>query len=48
MKRLGIPRTRENYIDLAYAGEPPEEWTAELELDLPEYLRIPDAVGRDR
>ena len=42
MKLYGIPITRENYIKLAYIGEPPEEWGAELEAELPEALQITD------
>ena len=34
MKKYGIPETRENYLDLAYMGNPPE-MTAELEANLP-------------
>lgn len=40
MKKYKIPITRENYLDLAYMGEPPEELSAEEELELPEQLRI--------
>lgn len=39
MKKYKIPMTRENYLDLAYMGEPPEELSAEEELELPEQLR---------
>ena len=31
----GIPATRENYLELAYMGDPPEELSAEQELELP-------------
>lgn len=40
MKKYNIPITRENYLDLAYMGEPPKELTAEQELELPESLRV--------
>ena len=40
MKKYRIPLTRENYLELAYMGEPPKELTAEEELELPEQLRI--------
>jgi hypothetical protein len=39
MRRLGVPVTRESYLDLDYAGEPPEELSAEQEMDLPDCLR---------
>ncbi len=39
LKRFGRPVTRENYIDVAYAGEPPEPWTGEHEATLPRHLR---------
>jgi hypothetical protein len=41
MRRLGVPVDRQSYLDLAYAGEPPEELSAEQEMDLPERLRQP-------
>lgn len=31
-----LPLTRESYIDLAYAGQPPKFFGPELELELPE------------
>jgi hypothetical protein len=39
MIRLGIPVTRENYKEMAYPEGLPEEWTAELEANLPNALR---------
>jgi hypothetical protein len=36
----GIPLKRENWIDLAYFGQPPEEWTQEHENELPPQLRL--------
>lgn len=33
------PVTRKNYIDMAYLGTPPEEISAEEELQMPENLR---------
>lgn len=36
MKEEGIPMTRENYLELAYMGDPPEELDAEEESMLPE------------
>jgi len=34
-----IPLTRENYLNVAYMGDVPEELSAEEELELPEELR---------
>ena len=39
LKEYGIPVNRENYLELAYLGEPPEELSAEEELELPEQLQ---------
>ncbi len=39
MKDHGIPITRENYLDLAYMGEAPEQLGAEQEADLPPSLQ---------
>jgi hypothetical protein len=46
MRRHGMPETREVYLAFAYPGNMPEPWTAEHEMQLPEELRDPDAVGR--
>ena len=35
----GEPLTRENYLDLAYMGNPPAELSAEEEANLPEIIR---------
>jgi hypothetical protein len=35
LKELGIPVTRENYLRLAFAGNPPQELDGELEAELP-------------
>jgi len=40
MLKRGIPLTRENWIDLAWP-EMPEEWTAEMEEEIPDFLREP-------
>jgi hypothetical protein len=45
MLDAGGPLTRENYLDLAYGGDMPAEWTAEHELQLPEPLQDPSKVG---
>jgi hypothetical protein len=42
MIRFGIPVTRENWIKIAYSGHPPEDWTRELESELPEHLQRQD------
>lgn len=40
LQKYGIPVTRENYLRLAFAGNPPEEpLDAELEAELPEELK---------
>jgi hypothetical protein len=39
MRRYKMPMTRENYIQLAFMGEPPAEWTPEHEADLPPQFR---------
>lgn len=39
MQKHGIAVTRENYIELAYFGKPPDPWTAEDEDGLPPELR---------
>jgi len=38
MREAGIPVTRENYIAVNW-GEPVQEWTSELEAELPEELQ---------
>lgn len=40
LARLGLPLTRENWMDLAYLGNPPAEWTQELENELPASIRM--------
>lgn len=39
MQEAGVPLTRENYLDLIYFGDVPEELSAEEESDLPEMFR---------
>lgn len=39
MELADIPRTREDYIAVAWGDEPPVPWTAELESELPEDLQ---------
>src|SRR5262249_8125569 len=40
MKQHDIPLTRENYLDVAYLGNPPEELSAEEEAELPEEFQV--------
>jgi len=47
-REAGIPITRENYIEVAYFREPPEEWTAEDEMQLPKQLQDWSKVSRIR
>lgn len=42
MIKFNIPLTRENYLDLAYMGDVPDELSAEEEAELPEHFRNPD------
>jgi hypothetical protein len=38
MKSRNIPLTRDNYLDFAYLGNPPEELDAEEESQIPKAL----------
>mgnify|MGYP003656659482 CR=1 FL=1 len=40
MRKFNIPLTRENYLDLAYMGDIPEELSAEELADIPEMFQI--------
>lgn len=40
MRKNGIPETRENYLEIAYMGTPPEELDAEEEAQLPPQFQI--------
>jgi hypothetical protein len=40
MQQQNIPMTRENYLEIAYFGNPPEELDAEAEFDLPEQFQL--------
>jgi hypothetical protein len=42
LKQHNIPVTRENYLDIAYMGNPPDVLDAEEEADLPEELQLPE------
>jgi hypothetical protein len=39
MKRHNIPESRENYLALAYMGNPPQRLSAEEEFQLPNQFR---------
>ena len=40
MKKNNVPLTRENYLDYAYLGNPPDQLTAEEEAELPEEFQM--------
>ena len=40
MKKEGIPMTRENYLSLAYFGNPPDELDPEEEFALPAQFQL--------
>ena len=40
MVEKGVPLTRENYLEIAYMGNPPIELDAEEEFDLPEQFQL--------
>jgi len=42
MKKHNIPLTRENYLEIAYLGDPPEELGAEEEAEIPHEVMNPD------
>jgi hypothetical protein len=42
MKKQGVPLTRENYLDYAYLGNPPQELGPEEEAQIPEGLESED------
>ena len=39
MKKHNIPLTRENYLAIAYFGDPPDELDAEGEAEIPEEIQ---------
>ena len=47
MKKNGVPLTRENYLDYAYLGNPPDELSAEEEAEIPEGLINDSIRGSD-
>ncbi len=43
LKRLGLPLTRENWLGMNYPFDPiPNPYPAELEMEMPEQLRLPE------
>jgi hypothetical protein len=45
LKKLRIPLTRENYLRLAFAGNPPKEpLDGEIEAELPRELQMADSA----
>ncbi len=40
LKALGLDMTRQNYLHLAFFGNPPVDLDAEVEADLPEEFQI--------
>jgi hypothetical protein len=46
LEKFGIPVTRENYLQLAFAGNPPQEpLDGEIEAELPRELQMDDING---
>ena len=41
MKEAGIPVTRENYLKVEFLGEVPDPVPPEVELEMPNELRLP-------
>jgi hypothetical protein len=39
MRHLDLPITRQDYLNVAYLGHPPEELSVEEEADLPKEVR---------
>lgn len=42
MKKYGVPLTRENYLDLNYLGNVPDEIGPEIEAELPREVQLPE------
>jgi hypothetical protein len=40
MRHFNLPVTREDYLNLAYLGRPPEQLSAEEEADLPKEVQV--------
>jgi hypothetical protein len=39
MKEYNVPLTRQNYLDMAYMGNPPDEIGGEIEASIPQEIR---------
>lgn len=39
LEKVGLPKTRENYLKVAYLGQVPDPLPAELEEELPPFLQ---------
>jgi hypothetical protein len=44
MIQNGLPLTRERWMDINYLDGPPNVWTGEHEMEIPEFWRDPDKV----
>jgi hypothetical protein len=47
LKKYDLPITRENYIKLAFMGDPPVPWTLEDEANLPARLQDRSKVAQE-
>lgn len=45
MKKEGVPLTRQNYLDLAYMGSPPDEIGGEIEASIPWEIKHADDIA---
>ncbi len=45
MKKHNIPLTRQNYLDIAYMGNPPDEIGGEIEASVPKEIGVAEDVA---
>lgn len=45
MKENNVPMTRENYLSIAFMGNPPSPLSAEEEAALPEQFQVPESTA---
>jgi hypothetical protein len=45
MIEKGVPLTRENYLDIAYLGAPPDEIGGEIEAEIPWEIRHAEDIA---
>jgi hypothetical protein len=45
MVEKGVPLTRQNYLDIAYWGNPPEEIGGEIEAEIPWEIKHADDIA---